>query len=249
MAGIIWFLFSYLTSYTLHDQTISVPDLRGYHMNELDQMTQEHGLRYFIVDSIFADDKPKGTVLEQNPEPEDLVKQDRTIYVTVNSVLPKMIPMPKLKDLSSRQASSILDILGLQVKNIETRPSLCSGCVLDQLYKGKTIDAGTPIARGEYITLIVGQGESAEKIPIPKLKGLTIETAKQRLNESSLNLGTEVYKDCATKQDSMTATIYKQSPAYSNFGTIPLGSGIDVWLRVAAVDTTVSNPTPPVNEP
>jgi beta-lactam-binding protein with PASTA domain len=240
ISGIVWGLFEYLHGHTMHGESISVPTLKGWHMDKLDSITNEYNVRYKIVDSVYADDDmEKGVVLEQTPEPNELVKEQRTIYVTVNAMLPKMLSMPELKDKTSRQAASILDILGLKIKSIETEPNVCDKCVLKQLYKGKPIAAKDPIARGEYITLVVGQGKSADRVAIPRLTGLTIEVAKQRLNGSSLNLGAELYKDCATIDDSLSAVIYKQNPAFSNLGVIPLGSGVDVWLKVV-VDTAVA---------
>lgn len=235
---VVWFLMGRLDSYTLHGETQSVPNLIGYHMNELDAECAKYKVRYMITDSVFDDEAGKGTVLVQNPPAGAQVKENRTIYVTVNSVMPKMLSMPNLKDKSSRQAAGILEIIGLRVKNIETKPAQCNGCVLEQLYRGKPIAAGSPIARGKSITLVVGKKGADEKINIPNLANLTIDKAKIRLNESSLNLGSEVYIDCLTKEDSVSAVIYKQSPPATKFGMIPLGSAIDVWLRVPAIDST-----------
>ena len=223
---------SSLDSYTNHDEQISVPNFIGIHTSELEAYAAEYDLAVNIVDSVFDDNAPKGTVLFQDPIEGDKVKRQRTVYVTMVSLTPQMMRMPKLIDKSSRQATSLLNVIGLEVKEIVSEPSdLCEGCVLKQLYRGVPIDSGMPIARGEAVTLVVGSRASA-RVPIPDLRSLTILEAKQRLNEQSLNLGAENFMNCVTAQDSASARIYKQAPAYARLGVIQLGGTIDVWLEL-----------------
>ncbi len=243
--------FAYLDSYTDHGETISVPDLSGFSIQELDAEIADKKLRYVIVDSIYDDNSEKGTVIEQNPSPNSLVKENRTIYLTVNAMLPKMISMPNLKNLSRRQAVNILEVLGLKVENLQPKNDICVDCVLDQLYKGKSITPGTMIPKGSKITIVIGSGQSDERVPIPKLAGLTIEQAKQRLNEMSLNLGSIVQcEGCTTKEDSAAATVYRQNPTWYGNAVISLGSEINVWLSTkqtsdsTAVNDTIRNDAP-----
>lgn len=250
-AAIIIVVLSYplinwiLSSYSDHGSSVTVPDLAEVNMEDLSHILEEKGLRYYIVDSIFNREGLRGVVLEQDPLPGDLVKTNRTIYVTVSRKAPEMIQMPDLIDKSSRHATSVLEIRGLKVKEMVPRATdICEGCVLEQLYEGEPVAHLQPVPYGAKITLVVGQKEGNARIGIPKLKGLTIEEATQRLNERSLNLGAEVYKDCLTKEDSAAAVVYKQSPGYSKYGMLSMGSAVDLWLSLEAATPDSITPSP-----
>jgi len=238
LAGIVVFLIYWLTvgrldSYTAHGERITVPNFIGEHMDGLDAFCEEHQLTYHINDSIYSLDAPKGTVISQDPLEGDQVKEGRTIYVTVVSMQDELKSMPQVVDKTSRQATAILNSIGLRVEEFIPQPSdICDGCVLKQLYNGEPIEAGEFVPRGSGITLVVGKMTSSRN-PIPDLRGLTISEAKVRLSEQSLNLGVEIYQNCATAQDSANAKVYKQSPAFSRLGTIELGGQIDLYLELA----------------
>ena len=64
----IWALFQYLNSYTLHGEEIKVPDLRGYHVSEIENLLINESLNYVIVDSIYVEKEGGGMVMEQIPD-------------------------------------------------------------------------------------------------------------------------------------------------------------------------------------
>jgi hypothetical protein len=75
------------------------------------------------------------------------VKPGRKVYLVLNANQPKMIDMPGLVDLSKRQAMSVLEIVGLKVKELQYRPDPCLDCVIEQRYKGLPIAANDKIRR------------------------------------------------------------------------------------------------------
>ncbi len=142
-----------------------------------------------------------------------------------------MINMPKLVDLSKRQAISVMDIIGLKVEELQYRPDPCVDCVIAQLYKGKPILPESRIRRGEAITLVLGQGQHGSRVPVPDLRGLTNAEVQAVLNMSSLNLGVIATCDgCNTSGDSAFARVRRQSPGAGANNMISLGSAIDIWL-------------------
>jgi hypothetical protein len=120
-----------------------------------------------------VEDRPKGSVVDQDPDAGREVKPGRKVYLVLNAHQPKMIDMPQLVDLSKRQALSVLEILGLKVRELLYKPDPCTDCVIAQLYKGRPIAADERIRRGEAITLVLGAGERGERVPVPALVGLT----------------------------------------------------------------------------
>lgn len=233
IGGWVW-----LQRYTRHDVTRRVPDLSGETLESATQILAERDLKALVIDSIYNQELPRGTVVEQDPPAGKDVKPDRKVYLVVNASQPKMIDMPRLVDLSKRQAISVLEIIGLKVLELHYRPDPCTDCVLEQLYDGESIAPETRIRRGEAITLVLGSGErGGERVPIPNLRGLTNAEVRTTLNMHSMNLGMIVEcAGCNTIEDSALAKVRRQSPAYDRNGRIALGSMIDIWLTADTTD-------------
>lgn len=236
----------WLNGYTRHGDSVQVPDLSGFEIDKLSSVLDERHLTYEITDSIYSDEQPRGSVIQQNPLPGKTVKRDRAIYLTVNSLLPETVIMPDLSGKSRRIAIPMLEISGLELEQLSYKPDeSCTGCVLDQLYNGKSIAPGTQIRKGEKITLVLGQ-RSNELTKVPRLLGLTYEDAYSLLNAYSLNMGTVLScEGCETAEDTSGAFVINQLPAgRENAG---LGSFVDLYLStdsskaatfVAPPDTT-----------
>ncbi len=244
IAALIWSIFKYLDSYTLHGETISVPSLEGLKIDEAGKVLNEKKLRYTILDSVFIEDADKGVVLEQNPLPDELVKENRNIYITVSKVIPPKISMPNVVDMSQRIAIAKLESYGLKVLT-KYIPSECVNCVLMQQINGKEVKPGKQIELGSTVLLTIGSGTSNEKVLVPYLINLTKEEAQNKLMESSLNMGFEDYTDCKceTKEDTLRAKIYRQSPIRSKKVALNIGSSVDLYFTC---DTNLINFNPPV---
>lgn len=242
LGGWLW-----LRSYTRHAVTVRVPDLKGLSMEESVAMLASRELEAMVIDSVYIDELPKGSVVDQSPMAGVDVKPDRKIYLVLNTNEPKMLDMPRLIDLSKRQAISVLEIIGLKVKDLQYVPDPCVDCVVDQLYKGEPIAPDARIRRGEAVTLVLGSGDKGERVAIPDLFGLTPMEVASLLNMASLNLGMVVEcVGCNTRIDSTLARVRRQSPQASSSGRIAMGSTIDVWLTT---DTVGIRPAPGWDDP
>ncbi|MCB0790345.1 MAG: PASTA domain-containing protein [Flavobacteriales bacterium] len=241
VAALLLFMgWSWLKSYTRHGQAVRIPDLTGLSLAEADALLGERGLDVMVIDSVYSDEAPKGTVVDQDPDQGLDVKPGRKIYIVLNATQPKMLNMPHLVDLSKRQAISVLDIIGLKVKDLRYRPDACVDCVLEQLYQGAPIAPETRIRRGEAVTLVLGSGLSGERVPVPDMTGLTLAELAAVLNMASLNVGVVAEcRGCNTSVDSALARVYRQSPAPGTNSWIAMGGLIDVWLNA---DTTGLRP-------
>jgi eukaryotic-like serine/threonine-protein kinase len=247
LAAVLFGGWLWLRTYTLHGSTARVPDLKGMAMEEATAMLTSRELRAMVVDSVYSDELPKGSIVDQDPDAGLEVKPGRKVYLVINASQPKMIDMPRLVDLSKRQAISVLDIIGLKVKELQYKPDPCVDCVIAQLYKGEALPEGSRIRRGESITLVLGSGESGERVPVPDLVGLTNAEVQMVLNMASLNLGVVVEcANCNTTADSTLARVHRQSPMASSNNRIALGSAIDIWLTA---DTTGLRPSDGWNDP
>lgn len=226
LAGWMW-----LRRYTRHNVTARVPDVQGQTFEEAAGMLAKRDLIAIVIDSVYTDELPKGSVVDQDPDAGRDVKPGRKVYLVLNASQPKMIDMPKLVDLSKRQAISVLEIIGLKVRELQYKPDPCVDCVIAQLYKGVPIEPDARIRRGEAITLVLGGGERGERIPVPDLIGLTRAGVGPVLNAASLNMGIVVAcEGCNTAADSALARVRRQSPAADANNRIPMGGTIDIWL-------------------
>lgn len=224
-----WISSMVIANYTQHGQTLSVPDLRGISLEKATEILKNKGLEIKVVDSSYNAKKLPFTILDQTPAPNAKVKQDRTIYLTINSRLAPRIKMPDLKDASLKQAQMILEGTGLKVGKLIYKPDLAQNVVLDQLYKGERIDAGTSVAKGEVIDLILGDGLGVTEVEIPDLFGLTLREVKFVLDGSSLNLG-QVIADNSVKGDTLGAWVYQQYPEYPADHKVNMGDVVNVYV-------------------
>jgi beta-lactam-binding protein with PASTA domain len=232
----------WLKIYTHHGQAISVPNLTGLTVEEVDDVVSSRKLNYMVIDSIFANDMPRGTVVKQNPRPNSKVKVRRKIFITMNAVNPEKVTMPNLVSLSDRQAILALENAGLLLGQISYKPDFAVNSVLQQNYNGSVIKEGTMIEKGTSIDLVLGMGLSNEKTNIPDLQGLNLEDAKAAISRQYLNFGLATFdQSVLTGEDSSMAWVYRQNPDYDGITRINKGMEMFVWLTVDSTLLPVSD--------
>lgn len=236
---LIWGLLAWLKSTTNHGETIKVPDFTDIKIADLDKFVVDKSIRYLVIDSVYDTKSKPGVVIKQEPEPNAEVKEGRTIYLYVTSILPPSIQMPKLVDRSLRQAAAMITSYGLKLGRTKFIPDQCANCVLDQLIKGKKIEPGATISKGTVIDLVVGKGLSDEEVAVPCLYGLSRKQALEKLTEASLSVGIIKYDE---PKDSASAKVYRQSPSCGKETTINMGSAVDLFLttnknKIPSIDT------------
>jgi len=226
-------VFIGLKIYTKHGKAYAVPDLRGLTVEEAEMVTRARRLRFKVSDSVFISHEARGTVIDQNPAPNFRVKENRTIFLTINAMNPERVLMPDVTGVSLRQARAIIETRGLEVGTLIYVPDIALNNVLAQQYEGRDIKPGEMVIRGEKIDLVLGEGLSTRTTYVPDLLYLTLEEARNRILESSLNLGATLYDNTIkSEEDSLSAFIWRQRPEYEDDIQIRLGSIIDLWLSV-----------------
>jgi len=228
--AVFWIAFKSLGTYTHHGESITVPDLSGVEIYQLDKIISENKLRYQIIDSVFEPKNKGGIVIKQDPEKNSSVKQNRTVYLTVSATMPPLVKMPNLVDASMRQALALLESYGLKAGKRDFRSDPCVNCVLTQMMKGKKIEHGTPIPKGSTIDLILGKGEGEDKINVPCVIGLTPAEAIAVIAESGFSEGAMICKDCKSLAEQKKARVFSQSPGCASDHKINPGGSIDLYL-------------------
>ena len=231
---------------THHGEAKTVPSVTGKPLNQIQALLEKEGFELVIQDSVYLDSLPPTMVIKQVPEADEVVKINRTIYVTINRTVPPNVAMPNLIGYSFRNAEMILKNMGLRLGDTTFKPDFAKNSVLEQLYNGQSISPGANIRMGSTISLVIGSGIGNDDMAVPKLIGLTYEEAKILLQTNGLIVGS-VIPDPLVK-DTASAFIYKQSPlsrTEDGFRVrIRPGQMIDVWLSVEkpVVDSTLANP-------
>ncbi len=222
-----------LSLFTRHGQSRPVPDFTGQSLSEAYAMADEHKLELIITDSVFVNTRTHGTVFRQIPQPGTHVKKGRRIFVVVNSMQPRMIPMPNVVGYSLRQAKAVLTAAGLHVGKLNYVNDMATNNVLGQKYRGRTVAPETLIPAESDIDLEIGKSDWNEGTLAPLLIGHTLVQAKDRLAESSLNTGTVRYDQTVKNySDSLLAKVYKQSPEVSETEVLRLGAPVNLWLTI-----------------
>lgn len=223
----IYFLLGW---YTHHGEKIPTPKFTGLKLEQIEDFAEKNNMEYFISDSIYNPELPKGVVIDQKPDPGFLVKSGRTIYITLNSIAPPQIKMPKLVDVSYQQAEAMLQTYGLKIGNVSYKSDLAKNTVLEQSYEGKEIRPGTLIRKGSRIDLVISDGLGNTFVDVPQLIGLSFEEAKFVLAGSGLNVGSVILDE--SLRDTAMGVVWKQNPEVTEGFKMKQGETMDLWITM-----------------
>jgi eukaryotic-like serine/threonine-protein kinase len=226
-SGLVFVFFEWaLPRITKHGQSITVPNLKGIHVEALDEFLTRRNLRFKITDDVaYSPVYPPSVVLEQHPKAGAQVKEGRRIYLTINASQPPEVSMPNLVDGSVRNAQVILKSKGLSYGEIKYVPDIAKNAVLEQYYQGQPIAPGTRIAQGSQIDLIVGAGLSKQLLKVPDLVGKRLEEAELLLLDVGIQMGKVVYPSGDSQS---SGVVSEQLP---KAGTkVRWGTAVDLWL-------------------
>lgn len=258
MVGVLliaFFFYVYLPVSTNHGETITVPDVTGVTLDELDEFLEERNLRFEVTrDSGFSAKAPPLAVLKQFPMPNSKVKENRKIYVTLNAENPPLVRMPKLVGGSVKNAQLVLKTYDLALGRITYVSDLALNYVLEQRLEGREVLEGERIPKGSIVDLIVGDGLGNQALESPNLIGLDREAAQFAIVGSGLKVGyikheksgiavIEVQQPGGTtisqNKEVSPGAVFKQDPEAGE--SMKLGQKVDLWIY--SPDSLNTNPT------
>ena len=222
---VLGFFYVYLPKTTNHGESITVPNLKGMTMDELDEFLLKRSLRYEVYDSGYSNKHPPLTILKQYPKTGSKVKENRKIFISVNRVNPPTVPMPNLIDGPLKNAQVVLKSNELNIGEVSFKPDLALNAVLEQNLRGKHIPPGTKIPKGSTIDLVIGNGYGNRDLHTPNLISYPFDEAKYYIKGIDLKVG-----KIKRVHDSLNTSgyIYKQSPSPES--NISIGESIDLWV-------------------
>lgn len=213
--------------YTNHGDTYILPDFTGKSLADIKAEKYDRLYEFIVIDSIFDNTNPKGSIVIQNPPAGSIVKEYRKVYVTLVAFSTEKVEMPDLIDLSLRQAVNSLRAKGLKINELQYVEDFAGNAVLEQLYIDEVIEPGTIIDKESAVDLVVGLGQN-NYAPVPFLIGLNYKEAVDAINKSSFNVGSAYYLD---EESPVHSRVYRQDPAWDTERNRFKGSRINISLR------------------
>jgi serine/threonine-protein kinase len=198
--------------------TISMPNVVGQNKSQASQTLAARNLTANFTEQ--DSDQPPGTVLSSDPAAgAPVAKLPQGGRPTVNVVVARepLVPVPDVTNQSPFAAAATLQGAGFTVTVVQ-QPS-------DTVPKDSVIGtdpaAGTPLARGTEVKLLVSTGPST--IAVPSVVGLPRATAEQLLNQT---LGFGVTISFANAGASKKGIVIAQNPAAGQ--QVPKGSTVAI---------------------
>ena len=221
------YTFNKLDKFTRHGEEFMVPDFVGMNYDDAVE-TYGDDFTFILLDSIYVKNFPEGAVYQQNPAKDSKVKKGRNVYVIRTTIAPEIVSMPNLRNLSLRQAMVSLNLAGLKVDKLEFVDYFARNAVVEQKIKDEVVEPKEDVVKGTAVTLVVGLGHGDKNTNLPDLIGVSMNEAKNQINNASLNIGMEIFVD---DDDVENLFVSRMEPEYSFDKRVPLGSIVNVWYK------------------
>ncbi|WP_298480743.1 PASTA domain-containing protein [uncultured Maribacter sp.] len=164
---LIFVMLRWLNSSTNHGEFVEVPDFAKMSVMDMRKSVEEAGLRYEVLDSAnYNPDYPRFSIIDQNPQAGNKVKENRKIYFTVNPSGYKKVSVPKIIQVTQRNATSMLRAVGLDVQRVTYIDELGKDMVYTIKYKGKMIKPGDRLPKTSKIELVCGNGNITSRAQV-----------------------------------------------------------------------------------
>jgi eukaryotic-like serine/threonine-protein kinase len=226
---LFWLVTSlFLNIITQHGITQPVPEFRGMMIDDAITKADDSNLEIQIADSIYIPGRQAGMIIDQNPKPDMQVKKGRKIFVTIITRTPKLSNVPNVVGYSLRQAKAIIESQGFVVGHLQYVSDIATNNVLEQRFKGRSLNSSVKIPVGSAIEFVVGlsQGDVTD---VPNVVGQTFGGARSSIIESYLNVGEARFDESVHNSiDSIEAKVYYQNPSVGT--KLGLGKKVSIYL-------------------
>ncbi|HEX8561672.1 MAG TPA: PASTA domain-containing protein [Flavobacterium sp.] len=182
IAVLAFLMMHWLTFKTNHGEEITVPDLSKLSEEQVEEKLDAIDLDYVLLDTVdYEKGYPKYSVVTQDPLPGAKVKEDRKIYIKINSAGYTSVRVPDLIEKTYRQAVPTLKALGLVEGKVTYKPYLGKDMVLEMWMKGKKLKPGDKVWKSSVIDLVLGDGKVGFEEEVDSTD--TIETPIEEIEE------------------------------------------------------------------
>jgi serine/threonine-protein kinase len=226
-AAVVYFL-------TVQGQAVEVPNVTGLTQQAAEDTLQADGFKVTVEAEEYSETVPQGSVIRQNPEAGETLKEGGTVRLVVSRGSGK-VAVPDLVGQTASYAESKLEESELRG---DRQPDAYSDTVSSGSIISQDPVAGTEIERDSTVKYVVSKGsEPPGDVIVPNLEGMTQSEAQSSLNGEGLVLGSvsEDYSDTVP-----AGRVISQSPAAGQ--TISEGSTVNITLSLGPEPVLVPVP-------
>jgi beta-lactam-binding protein with PASTA domain len=234
--GLAYF-YTYLPSVTNHGESVTVPNIEGMPIDQVEDFLAKHDLRFEVNDSSYSSKYPPLTILKQFPAAGAQVKENRKVYVSINRVNPPSVPMPDILNTSLINAEAVLKGSELKRGKIHLVKGPFLNLVQEIKVGGNTVVPGARVPKGTVVDLVIMDGGSMS-LPAPNVMRMPYEEANANIRGMDLNVNVTLLGDTT----GLSPIVLKQKPVAST--PMRVGDIIELW--VGAPDAEVP---PDENQP
>jgi len=202
----------------------TVPSVVGVKSEDAMGILKDADLEPVLSDTTYDEKFPKGTILYQRPNANEIVKKGRRIYLFVSGGEP-LVPVPSITEKTISDARYALERVGLNLGKIDSVTSEYPPNIIF----GQQYAPGTPLKKGDYVSVRFSIGTTVGHITVPNLIGKSLAEAQKILADSSLKVGKINYQSSFSL---MPNTILDQYPSQGN--KVNAGDSIDLFVTKPA---------------
>jgi serine/threonine-protein kinase len=203
-----------------------VPDVAGRPVDDARRAVERRGFKV-TIDRVFSDTVPLGRVIETRPAARTPLNLGSTVALVVSRGREK-VAVPNVVGQDRADARSALEDAQLQVVVKEEEADGDPGKVLRQ-----DPAAGTKIAKGETVTIVVSKERS--QVDVPDVVGMAVNDALDALTEAGFRPRQETVPVTTPAEDGF---VVDQRPQ----GGVKRKKGSRVTIQVGRFDDSQLNP-------
>ena len=230
VAGLLLLAQVGLSLVTRHNRTVTVPDFTNMTVAEARHVARDGHVGVKVTDSVFVRRLGAGVVYRQQPKAGSTVKKGRSIFLTINSIVPRKVVMPNLIGYSLNEARAELNNRGLSLGKLNYTQDIATNQVLRQTVRGRNVRAGDLVVSGSDVDLTLGLSTEEGPTKVPRVIGQKYISAVDALHDHYLNVGRVRFDSgIRTYADSINAVVYQQDGLDQ---TRAYGSAINLYLTL-----------------
>ena len=219
-----------LSLVTRHNRTVTVPDFTNMTVAEARAAARDRHVGVKVTDSVFVRRLGAGLIYRQSPKAGSTVKKGRSIFLTINSIVPRKVVMPNLIGYSLNEARAELNNRGLSLGKLNYTQDIATNNVIRQTVRGRNIRAGDLVISGSDVDLTLGLSSDERPTTVPRVIGMKYIRAVDALHDRFLNVGRVRFDSgIRTYADSVNAVVYQQDGLNQ---TRTYGSAINLYLTL-----------------
>jgi beta-lactam-binding protein with PASTA domain len=219
-----------LSLVTRHNRTVTVPDFTNMTVAEARAAARDSHVGVKVTDSVFVRRLGAGLIYRQSPKAGSTVKKGRSIFLTINSIVPRKVVMPNLIGYSLNEARAELNNRGLSLGKLNYTQDIATNNVIRQTVRGRNIRAGDLVISGSDVDLTLGLSSDERPTTVPRVIGMKYIRAVDALHDRFLNVGRVRFDSgIRTYADSVNAVVYQQDGLNQ---TRTYGSAINLYLTL-----------------